>query len=275
MAFSMAPRRPIGAPDLASSCPPARPNPGLGRLGLPARARFQASIPGVSSGGYGAFQRARDGRDCGHAITCAVMSLIAGGTSVMDLIHCDEFIAQGRTSSRAPSCSATTSAASVDLSKPRLMISTNSIAPQGPPTIWSPGAVLRGCCGLCSLVEPRQMHHTLVIFGSSLLGTCVCVITAAACAGVCMVLLIVFSQCFPDSSVQNFRRNFAVVMGPCTSRYGPKVSRNLGGFLRNNETKFGWVLNETWTQANSDPWTLGVREAGTAWTLLSKKHHCM
>ena len=26
-------------------------------------------------------------------ITCAVMSLIAGGTSVMDLIHCDEFIA--------------------------------------------------------------------------------------------------------------------------------------------------------------------------------------
>ena len=28
-------------------------------------------------------------------ITCAVMSLIAGGTSVMDLIHCDEFIAQG------------------------------------------------------------------------------------------------------------------------------------------------------------------------------------
>ena len=29
------------------------------------------------------------------------MSLIAGGTSVMDLIHCDEFIAQGRTSSRA------------------------------------------------------------------------------------------------------------------------------------------------------------------------------
>ena len=129
------------------------------------------------------------------------------------------------------------------------MISTNSIAPQGPPIIWSPGAVLRGCCGLCSLVEPRHMHHTLVIFGSSLLGTCVCVITAAACAGVCMVLLIVFSQCFPDSSVQNFRRNFAVVMGPCTSRYGPKVSRNLGGFLRNNETKFGWVLNETWTQA--------------------------
>ena len=30
-------------------------------------------------------------------ITCAVMSLIAGGTSVMDLIHCDEFIAQGAT----------------------------------------------------------------------------------------------------------------------------------------------------------------------------------
>ena len=28
-------------------------------------------------------------------ITCAVMSLIAGGTSVMDLIHCDEFIAHG------------------------------------------------------------------------------------------------------------------------------------------------------------------------------------
>ena len=45
MAFSMAPRRPIGAPDLASSCPPARPNPGLGRLGLPARARFQAHGP--------------------------------------------------------------------------------------------------------------------------------------------------------------------------------------------------------------------------------------
>ena len=64
-----------------------------------------------------------------------------------------------------------------------------------------------------------------------------------------MVLLIVSSQSFPDFPFKTFDRNFAVVMGPCTSRYGPKVSRNLGGFFRNNETKFGWVLNETWTQA--------------------------
>ena len=218
VAFSMAVGALINAPDLAMDLFLA-----FSRLPESAddspRLACQSALPGVSSGGYGAFQRARDGRDCGHAITCAVMSLIAGGTSVMDLIHCDEFIAQGRTSSRAPSCSATTSAASVDLSKPRLMISTNSIAPALLPPLH--------CCARVS------------------------VITAAACAGVCMVLLIVFSQCFPDSSVQNFRRNFAVVMGPCTSRYGPKVSRNLGGFLRNNETKFGWVLNETWTQANA------------------------
>ena len=221
MAFSMAPRRPIGAPDLAMASlrpalPRARIRASVASAYLPERAsrrRFQACPLGGMAPSRGPVMAEI------AVITCAVMSLIAGGTSVMDLIHCDEFIAQGRTSSRAPSCSATTSAASVDLSKPRLMISTNSIAPALLPPLH--------CCARVS------------------------VITAAACAGVCMVLLIVFSQCFPDSSVQNFRRNFAVVMGPCTSRYGPKVSRNLGVFFRNNGTKFGLVLNETYAPANT------------------------
>ena len=82
----------IDAPDLAMALVvvPSRPPESGPRS---PRLACQSALPGVSSGGYGAFQRARDGRDCGHAITCAVMSLIAGGTSVMDLIHCDEFIA--------------------------------------------------------------------------------------------------------------------------------------------------------------------------------------
>ena len=36
-----------------------------------------------------------------------------------------------------------------------------------------------------------------------------------------------------------------------TSRYGSKVSRNLGEFYRNNETKFGWVSGETLPPAKS------------------------
>ena len=43
-----------------------------------------------------------------------------------------------------------------------------------------------------------------------------------------------------------------LVMALPTSRYGSKVSRNLGGFFRNNETKLGWVLNETWTRAKPE-----------------------
>ena len=170
MAFSMAPRRPIGAPDLAmASLRPALP-----------RARIRASVAS-------AYLPERASRLTGPLEKGSASPLHSHGPS-----GCCRKNAGKR-------------------------LSTNSIAPALLPPLH--------CCARVS------------------------VITAAACAGVCMVLLIVFSQCFPDSSVQNFRRNFAVVMGPCTSRYGPKVSRNLGGFLRNNETKFGWVLNETWTQA--------------------------
>ena len=49
-------------------------------------------------------------------------------------------------------------------------------------------------------------------------------------------------------------------MGPSTCRYGSKVSRNLGGFFRNNTTKFGGIQNETWAEAK--PEGAGVRAAG-------------
>ena len=41
------------------------------------------------------------------------------------------------------------------------------------------------------------------------------------------------------------KKLWKLVMALPTSRYGSKVSRNLGGFYRNNETKFGWVSGET------------------------------
>ncbi len=36
-----------------------------------------------------------------------------------------------------------------------------------------------------------------------------------------------------------WKQKFKLVMALPTIRYGSKVSRNLGGFYRNNETKFG------------------------------------
>ena len=46
-----------------------------------------------------------------------------------------------------------------------------------------------------------------------------------------------------------WKQKFKLVMALPTSRHGSKVSRNLGGFFRNNTTKFGGIQNETWAEA--------------------------
>ena len=46
---------------------------------------------------------------------------------------------------------------------------------------------------------------------------------------------------------------FKLVMALPTSRHDSKVSRNLGGFFRNNTTKFGGIQNETCAEANLEP----------------------
>ena len=47
-----------------------------------------------------------------------------------------------------------------------------------------------------------------------------------------------------------WKQKFKLVMALPTSRHGSKVSRNLGGFFRNNTTKFGGIQNETCAEAN-------------------------
>ena len=42
-----------------------------------------------------------------------------------------------------------------------------------------------------------------------------------------------------------WKQKFKLVMALPTSRYGSKVLGNLGGFFRNNTTKFGGIQNET------------------------------
>ena len=49
-----------------------------------------------------------------------------------------------------------------------------------------------------------------------------------------------------------WKQKFKLVMALPTSRHGSKVSRNLGGFFRNNTTKFGGIQNETWAEAKYD-----------------------
>ena len=85
MAFSMAPRRPIGAPDLAMASlrpalPRARIRASVASAYLPERAsrrRFQACPLGGMAPSRGPVMAEM------AFITCAVMSLIAGGTSVV------------------------------------------------------------------------------------------------------------------------------------------------------------------------------------------------
>ena len=57
-------------------------------------------------------------------------------------------------------------------------------------------------------------------------------------------------------------------MGPSTCRYGSKVSRNLGGFFRNNTTKFGGIQNETWAEANPRRHPSGVNRSVVVGTTL-------
>ena len=47
-----------------------------------------------------------------------------------------------------------------------------------------------------------------------------------------------------------WKQKFKLVMALPTSRYGSKVLGNLGGFFRNDTTKFGGIQNETWAKAN-------------------------
>ena len=42
-----------------------------------------------------------------------------------------------------------------------------------------------------------------------------------------------------------WKQKFKLVMALPTCRYGSKVLGNLGGFIRNNTTKFGGIQNET------------------------------
>ena len=85
MAFSMAPRRPIGAPDLAMASlrpalPRARIRASVASAYLPERAsrrRFKACpLGGMAPSRVPVMAEIA-------VITCAVMSLVAGGTSVM------------------------------------------------------------------------------------------------------------------------------------------------------------------------------------------------
>ena len=163
----------IDAPDLAmdivvapSRCPESADDS--------PRLACQTALPGVSSGGYGAFQRARDGRDGVHHLRRDVPHR---GRHLRDGLHLPAM---------NPS----------HMGSPALQQATDEQASRSP-TTPSLSSVHHCCCYLRFIIAAAR----------------VCIITAAARVRACMVLLIVCSPEFSLSPTSKFSKKFCCFDG--------------------------------------------------------------